>query len=135
MPARKPRALKAVAGTIRPCRDKPELELPKVEGLPEAPQFLDIVAATEFDRVARVLHGAGVLTEADFGLLTAYAAAWSDLVRHWENRGRPKSAELTAFRQLATELGLSPKARAGLPPPRDPKKGNRFLGVGKKQPK
>lgn len=129
MPSRKPRTLKLVAGTLRAGRDKPELEVAVVEGLPEAPAFLDVVAAQEFDRVAAVLHGAGVLTEADLGLLTAYAAAWSGLVKQWSNGLRPLSAELTAFRQLANELALSPRSRASMPPgaPGKPS-ANRFAG-------
>jgi len=116
MPARKPRALKAAKGTLQPCRDRPELELPTVEALPTAPTFLDITAAQEFDRVAKLLFEVGVLSDADLGLLTAYAASWSGLVKQWENQIRPTAAELTAFRQLASEMGLSPRSRSSLPP-------------------
>lgn len=129
MPSRKPRRLKLVAGTIRPGRDRPELELPAVDGLPEAPDCLDVVAAQEFERVARVMHGAGVLTEADLGVLTAYAASWSGLVKQWSNGLRPQSAELTAFRQLANELGLSPRSRTTMAPGQPGRNaGNRFTG-------
>lgn len=129
MPSPKPRRLKLVSGTLKPSRDRPELELPKVEGLPDAPEFLDVLAAQEFDRVALILHGAGVLTEADLGLLTAYSATWSALVKQWSNGLRPLSADITAFRQVANELGLSPRSRASMPPTNPVRKENRFKGM------
>lgn len=133
MPARKPRRLKALTGTLQACRDRPELELPQIDGVPEAPDFLDIVAAKEFDRAAALLTAAGVLSEGDLGLLTAYAAAWGNLVKLWLAGMNPKPAELTAFRQVATELGLSPRARASLPQPkRGAGNGNKFAGIGRR---
>lgn len=130
MPARKPRALKAFTGTLKPCRDRPELVLPSVASVPDAPPFLDVNGASEFGRVASILFNAGVLTESDLALLTAYAACWSGLVQQWENRVRPTAADLTAFRQLASELGLSPRSRASLPPPTDPAGINPFASLG-----
>src|SRR5437868_3003726 len=79
MPGRKPRNLKLVSGTLRPGRDRAELEFPAIDGVPEAPDFLDVEGAKEFERVARILTGARVLSDADLGLLAAYAAHWSGL--------------------------------------------------------
>jgi phage terminase small subunit len=126
--------LKLVNGTIKPGRDKPELELPPLEGIPEAPAFLDIEGAREFERCARLLYGPGVLTEADLALLTAYAAVWSSLVKQWANAIRPQAAELTAFRQLAGELGMTPRSRASLPPAPKASRTNLFEGIGKRPP-
>ena len=112
---RKPRALKAVAGTDRPDRDRPELELPPADGIPEPPDFLDIRGSQEFTRVANLLHGAGVLAAVDNAILAAYAGAWAGLVRRWSSGVHPTAADLNAFRALAGELGLSPAARARIP--------------------
>ncbi len=130
MPARKPRRMKLLNGTIQPCRDRAELELAPVQGPPEAPGFLDVAAADEFDRVANLLHCAGVLTQADFSLLVTYAAAWGNLVKLWTGGIRPTPADLTAFRQLATELGLSPRSRASLPPSTHQMSTNPFSEIG-----
>jgi phage terminase small subunit len=130
MPARQPRSVKAFKGTLQPCRDRPELELPPVSAVPEPPAFLDVCAAQEFDRVAGMLFRIGALSDGDLGLLTAYAATWSGLVKQWENHVRPTAAELTAFRQIASELGLSPRSRASLPPPNNQAPHNPFARLG-----
>lgn len=132
MPARQPRSVKAFKGTLQPCRDRPELELPPVSAVPRAPTFLDVRGVQEFDRIAGMLFEIGALTDGDLGLLTTYAAAWSGLVKQWENQVRPTAAELTAFRQLASELGLSPRSRASLPPLPSQSGGNRFAQNGRR---
>jgi phage terminase small subunit len=129
-----PRKLKVIAGTDRPCRRKPELELPPIPGLPEPPQFLDVVGADEFTRVARVLHVAGILSTVDVAILVTYSATWSRLVRQWRNEVDPDAASLNAFRALCGELGLTPASRARLSPPSDDSsKRNRFRNNGKKR--
>ena len=128
----RPRRLKVIAGTDRPDRRKPELELPVIHGLPEPGEFLDVVGADEFTRVARLLHVAGVLTDGDIGILSAYAATWSRLVRKWGGTITVTAAEINAFRALAGELGLTPASRAKLPPPSSKPKQNAFSNNGKR---
>lgn len=134
MPPRKPRRLKVIAGTLKPSRDRPELELDPIDAPPEPPDFLDVVGAQEFERVAKLLHGAGVLAEVDLGVLTAYAAAWSNLVRHWRHQLPTTAADVTVYRQLCNDLGLSPRARASLPPSDRSKGPNKFAAHGKPPP-
>ena len=130
----RPRRLKVIAGTDRPDRRKPELELPAIHGLPEPGDFLDVVGANEFTRVAGLLHVAGLLTEGDVGVLSAYAATWSRLVRKWGcDAAIVTAAEINAFRALAGELGLTPASRAKLSPPSGSAvKQNKFSSNGKK---
>jgi len=132
MPTRIPRRLKLVHGTLQPCRDRPELELPPVEGAPEPPDFLDIEGAKEFTRVAGILTAARVLAAADLGLLTAYAAQWSVLVKLWRLGMRPLAAELMAFTRLAGELGLTIRSRASLPPAPEAPRKNPFDNLGRR---
>jgi P27 family predicted phage terminase small subunit len=50
-------------------------------GVPDAPDWLDDVARTEYQRVADVLTEAGVLSHGDYAHLVSYSQAWSDFVR------------------------------------------------------
>ena len=118
--------LKILAGTDRPYRRTPELQLPPPDNLPLPPQFLDVRGAQEFTRVAEILKNSRILAAEDFGILTAYAALWSSIVRNLENGVEVKPSMFTAFRQYSGELGLSPASRAKLPPPPEPKRPNPF---------
>ena len=50
-------------------------------GIPSAPDWLDDVAKTEYERIEDVLNEAGVLSHGDFAHLVSYSQAWSDFVR------------------------------------------------------
>lgn len=132
---RKPRALKIVSGTLRPSRDRAEIELETigVAGLAEPPDWLAEPGRTEYLRAGAILAGAGVLTVGDEAVLLTYAASWAGLVRMWENDLQPNAADLTAFRLLANDLGLSPRARASLPSPGARPVGNKFANNGRRK--
>lgn len=134
MSTRKPRALKVVAGTLKPCRDRAEMELEtiSVAGLAAPPEWLHEAGRAEYLRAGAVLAAAGVLTVGDETTLLAYAAAWAGLVRQWSNGLNPTAADLSAFRLLANDLGLSPRSRASLPPPQGESATNKFAGNGKR---
>ena len=50
-------------------------------GVGKAPDHLDEIARKEWNRVAKLLTAAGVVTAVDRGVLAVYCAVWSRLVR------------------------------------------------------
>ena len=128
-----PTALKKLAGNPGK-RALPENEPQYEVEIPDCPEHLDEVAKAEWERMAKAMHAAGVLTKADRAVMAAYCESWSLYVRasvDVQTYGTvlvsPKSGlpfasphlnvMTTAMKQLrayAVELGLSPSSRAGV---------------------
>jgi|SRR5699024_7762853 len=94
----------------------------------KAPDWLDDIAKREFERVAKLLLDVELINEADVAHLALYCDAYSQYVGYKEeveNTGlwiddkpnpfiiRMRDAA-TQVRQFASDLGLSPQARAKL---------------------
>lgn len=132
MPAAKPRHLRALSGTLRPCRDGgPEAPpLPAVGALPPAPDWLpNAHAANEYERLGRVLLAHGLLHEGAVGTLALLAAVHGKLVQEMQ-AGLPITSALVAqYRGLARDLGLLQMVRDPSAAPRPP---NRFAHHGRR---
>lgn len=135
MPARKPRALKALAGTLRPDRDHAEPEAQPVKR-PRCPVDLPEAARPYWRRLARVLGDAGLLTKgdvvalADLALtLARLAAAEAEISKYGlllEGRQgglvkNPLLAVVKEYRMAAwrglSKFGLTPSDRKAVPAP------------------
>ena len=131
MPAAKPRHLRALSGTLRPCRDGgPEAPpLPAVGALPEAPDWLpNAHAVREYERLGAVLLAHGLLTEASAGALLLLASVHGKLVQELQ-AGLPLTSALIAqWRGLARDLGLLQMVRE----PNATTKPNRFSHYGRR---
>jgi len=145
-----PTALKKLAGNPGK-RPLPENEPQYAIEIPDCPEHLDAVATAEWDRLATVLHEAGVLTTADRAVMAGYCTAWSMLVASTvavqkygsvlvhPTSGAPGNSPymnqlvsaMKEIRMFSGELGLSPASRAGVTahPPEQPKEKDkgRFL--------
>ena len=80
-PAPKPTAIKRIAGTYRPDRsaaNEPQPEIP--ERTPSVPSHLSEAARAEWYRVAKELHGLGLLTRIDVTALAAYCETFATWV-------------------------------------------------------
>ena len=112
MTARKPRGLKVLAGTIQPCRDKPEPEYPTVQGDIGPPDWLDGVdALNEWNNIVGILQPARVLSVGDLTMLGHLCNAHGRVVKLWRRGMSPTAADLTQLRLMLTEFGLTPASR------------------------
>lgn len=146
-PRPKPSAIKEFQGNPGK-RALPKNEPKPPLALPPSPKMLDVTARAEWKRVAKILHGVRVLTEADLATLKGYCVNFSraceaevlvnkEGVVITEMRGSGENtysiskenpaftAGLKARRQMlefARELGLTPASRTKIqsaPPPDD----------------
>ena len=130
-----PRTLKAIAGTIQPCRDIPQVELPVIAEIPPAPDWLpNAHAIREWDRLAPILVANKLLTQAGlsaFGLLCAQHGKMVQLFLAGES---PNAAMLASYRNLINDFGLTPvaqgKVKLGAPAQ---EKGNAFANNGQRR--
>ncbi len=138
-PPKKPVALKVVAGTSRADRDaKPEapaVELPLVEDVPPAPEWLpNKHAEAEWVRLTRILHSNRLLTEACLSPLAMLCALHGKLVQLWSAGETPTGHMLAQYRALVGEFGLTPvaqgKVKSAAP---DGQAGNKFKSNGNRR--
>jgi P27 family predicted phage terminase small subunit len=74
----KPTALKKLQGNPGKRKLNPDEPAPPA-GIPECPDYLDVLARREWKRVSALLAASGILTEIDGTALAAYCQAYS----HW----------------------------------------------------
>jgi len=75
---------------------------------------LDATGKAEWRRVARLMTDAGVLTQADRGVLTLYCSAWSQWVKaKKELRKKGKGEVLAAAKGGTTRTLAGDRERAG----------------------
>jgi len=147
----KPPALRVVDGNTRKRAPVESPELPP--GIPACPAHLDAVAEAEWNRIAPLLSDRGILSEADAGILAAYAQAYG----LWKQASEKLSADTQVVKSpggypiqnpwlaianrhrkdmvaYAAELGITPAARGRVKGTEKPK--NRlalFLAGAKKR--
>ena len=135
-PQRQPTAIKKLRGNPGK-RALPKDEPKPALALPSPPKMLDVTARAEWIRVARILHGVRVLTEADLAVLKFYCVAFSraceaealvdkegvvitemrgsgDNLYEYRRENPAVGVELKAQKQateMARELGLTPASR------------------------
>ncbi|NEX63452.1 P27 family phage terminase small subunit [Noviherbaspirillum galbum] len=91
--------------------------LPTV-GAPTCPDWLPVEARDEWNRIVPELDNLGVLTCVDNAVLVGHCATYAEIVST-VRAGEPlKAALLAQMRAYASELGLSPAARAKLAVPK-----------------
>lgn len=112
-PGKKPRVLKVVAGTDRPDRAPSEaVELPLADQIPAPPDWLpNAHAVKEFERLAPILHGVGLLTDAGLSALAMLCALHGKLVQLWAAGESPTGHMLAQYRALVNDFGLTPVAQ------------------------
>lgn len=129
----KPTAIKKLAGN--PGKRKPNGEEPKLPAAaaakPDCPPHLDGPARHEWQRVADLLHSAGLLTQVDRAALAGYCVAWgrwiqaeTSLREHGPIVKSPSgypiqnpwlsvaNAALAQVQKLAAEFGMTPSSRS-----------------------
>lgn len=130
----KPKELKILSNTVRPCRDKvAAITLPVVTGVPEPPKWLpNIAAVVEFNRLATILVANKLLTEGSISSLGHLAALHGKLVDLWAAGLTPSGFMISQYRSLISEFGLSPLSSTKIGGAAPAKKPNAFSSNGKK---
>lgn len=111
--ARKPTALKVLAGTNQPCRanpDEPQYEVS--EGMEPPPWLRDGTAVAVWNDLAGILEGHRVLTVADRHALAQLCNLESASQSVWRSGETPNNAMLNQIRMFLQEFGLTPASRA-----------------------
>ncbi len=126
-----------LTGAFERNPDRRRQDAKVAEGLPKPPKRMSREARAEWRRVAPPLHEAGILSLVDRALLTTYCEAWSayrtadkDLAKSGTLYLNPitqtlvvhptvriLAQERTAMLKAASELGVTPVARARLAQP------------------
>ena len=136
MTARKPNHLKALSGTIQPCRSQTGAmvldEAPLDECPPAPPWMPNAFAVTEWDRLAPILQVNKLLTSSTLQPLGILCACYGKIVQTYAAGSQPTSSDLAQYRGLASEFGLTPAAQAKMRPADPGKPRNRFGRFGKK---
>jgi hypothetical protein len=131
---RKPRPLKIVAGTDRPCRRyEPGVEFDPIATQPPMPDWLpNEHAVAEWNRLAPILTQTRLLTEVALSSLAHLCALHGVLVEKWRAGEPPSGHVLAQYRALAGEFGITPAAAMKVRANDDAKPANRFGAYGKR---
>lgn len=118
---RKPNPLKVIAGTERkdraPVADAPVVELPLVEEVPAAPDWLpNPHAVKEWNRLAPILHANKLLTEASLSTLGQLCALHGKVVQLYAAGEAPVASMVAQLRALSNDFGLTPVAQGKVRP-------------------
>ncbi|TQM94554.1 P27 family phage terminase small subunit [Roseinatronobacter monicus] len=108
---RKPTALKAIAGTKRPCRENPN-EPQARAGTADPPAWLSDRAASHFARLGAILHGLGVASPDDGDMLALLSSRLEEieiLTATIEDGGRSYQTE-NGMRRAAPEVAMRNEA-------------------------
>lgn len=117
-PAKSPRHLKLLKGTLRRDRHPPDAAaLAGFDAVPEYPPWLqDVEALKEWRRLVPVLTGSGLLSPGNVGPFAHYCALHGKLVATWKAGATPTAAVLGAYRLLSNAIGIfrvaAPASRA-----------------------
>ncbi len=111
-----PTALKKLAGNPGKRAYNAHEILPSV-GAPSCPEWLPVDAKDEWNRIVPELDRLGVLTCVDNSILVGHCSTYAEIVGCIRSGEPLKAALLAQMRAYASELGLSPAARAKLAVP------------------
>ncbi len=136
-----PTQIKKISGTDRKDRIlENEMEVARVESMPEAPSFFNEFAQKEWHKVTNELADKEMLYEVDLGLLAAYCremGIYFEMIqelqaghveRTFDKDGRLRASKikpeakiardsLDRAIKIATQFGFTPSARASIPQP------------------
>ena len=125
--ARKPHNLKVVAGTARPDRIAPAVEIPSIDEIPPAPEWMpNGHAVREWERLTRVLVANRLLTEGGLSALGQMCALHGKIVQLYAAGESPNAALIAQYRALANDFGLTPVAQGKVRPHGDEPAKNEF---------
>jgi phage terminase small subunit len=125
-PKPKPTAIKILEGTRADRINELEPVYPLPDGVPAPPGWLHEYGVEHWRELAPLLHGQGILTQAD---LPAFANL-CDLYSRWRRYEDDLSAR-KEYNRLLTEFGLTPSSRSRIRTPEKPKDAlERFLSEG-----
>lgn len=116
----KPTAMHRLNGTYRPDRHGARATEPFVEGVPQAPEWLDGDALEFWNYLVPLLVEAGVLSPLDGPVLAGLCCHWRNWSREQEryNAGEGHiysvSNAWSAFERAASKFGLTPVDRVRL---------------------
>ncbi len=115
---RKPSNLKAIAGTVQPCRSVPEdVQFHVLSELPLAPDWLpNVHAVKEWDKLVRILHASNVLTEACLSPLEMMCALRGKIVQLYHAGETPSASLINALNAMQAGFGLPPAAYGKVKP-------------------
>jgi phage terminase small subunit len=116
----KPPALRVIAGTSRPDRERASLagELVPLTAAPPAPDWLvSPTAIAEWDRLAARLTACRLLDELMLMPLAHLCALHATLVQLHREGIEPRAALVAQYVRLAGDFGLTPLGASRLPPP------------------
>lgn len=131
---KKPRALKVVAGTIKPSRDeKQEVELPALVDVPEPPDWLpNAHAVKEWKRLAPILVANKLLTEVGMSPLGNLCALHGKMVQLWAAGEAPVASMVAQYRNLINDFGMTPVSQGKVKAVGEEPAGNKFAQRGKR---
>jgi len=128
----KPHNLKVVAGTARPDRIAPVIEMPTISA-PPAPDWMpNGHAVKEWDRLALILSANRLLTEASLSALGQMCALHGKIVQLYAAGESPNAALIAQYRALANDFGLTPVAQGKVRPHGEAPAKNEFSNNGKR---
>ncbi|OZI64608.1 hypothetical protein CAL20_02855 [Bordetella genomosp. 4] len=131
---RKPDHLKVVSGTDQPCRmDGPNaVELPLVDDIPPAPEWLiNPAAVEEWNRLARILYANKLLTEASLTSLAHMCALHGKIRQLYAAGEAPTASMIGALRAYQNDFGLTPVAQGKVKPSGEVPAANEFAKNGR----
>jgi hypothetical protein len=133
-PGKKPAGLKVVAGTSRKDREVDSVELPIIESVPTAPDWLpNAHAVKEWDRLAPILVANKLLTEAGTSALAHLCALHGKIVQLYAAGESPVASMVSQYRNLINDFGLTPVAQGKVKSVGDKPESNPFARNGKRQ--
>lgn len=107
-PKRQPRHLRLLRGTLQPCRDVESAGLPPVGQVPPAPSWMtNLEAQKEWNRLARVMVANKLLSSGNASLLAHAVMLGARLSEVWQSGATPSAAQVTVYRRLLGDLGLT----------------------------
>lgn len=128
----KPHNLKVVAGTARPDRIAPVIEMPTIDA-PPAPDWMpNAHAVKEWDRLAAILAANRLLTEASLSALGQMCALHGKIVQLYAAGESPNASLIAQYRALANDFGLTPVAQGKVRPHGEAPAKNEFSTNGKR---
>tara|TARA_R110002124_G_scaffold141679_1_gene306227 strand:+ start:16261 stop:16641 length:381 start_codon:yes stop_codon:yes gene_type:complete len=125
--------LKALQGTLQPCRNRPETpQFDQVKEFPDAPQHLNADGAEMWSFLGPQLVAARTLQVVDLYSLEQLCHAWQ-CFRKKSKMGVPAgAAETRALNGLFSEFGITPASRRKVLAVASKPQSNRFSNNGKR---
>ena len=127
-PPKKPRHLKAVAGTARP--DRAPVTVVEFEPVMAVPSPVDWLpnahAVNEWNRLAPILVANKLLADADLSTFGHLCALHGKMVQLWAAGEAPTGHMVAQYNALAAGFGLSPAWRGKVKPIGDQDAANKF---------